>query len=1382
MEIKKTFVQGKMNRDVDERLLPDGQYPDALNVRVSTTDSSHLGAVQNIEGNTQLTTFSLTNAHTIGAFADGARYKLYWFITSDEKDMVIEFNTQTQTPSVLLESNKPNSILNFNENYLITGVAKVVNDSYNRDLLAWTDDRNNPRCINIERSKTYLPDGFVEDDICLIKKPPKYALKTKLTFTSSTLENNMEDKFLSFAYRYKYLDGEYSTLSTFTNYQFSPKEFDLDYQTMENNGMVNAFNAVKLTFNTGSKRVTDIEIVYKESNSNTLYMIQRFNKSNEGWTNESDQSFTFSNDKKYKALPPDELLRVYDNVPRVAKALELIGNRFLFANYVEGYNLINIYGEDVNLDYSLSLITKELTGQVIPVTFSGDQFQMTINLTGIQLITGTRLNFSFEMDAPAIAGTFSGDADYIINQDYTDANALATDPDFIFFIEDVVSNIFNANYAATPPPNASVPTIDSFEIVSATSTTITLKSPIINYEIDDTPSIPDDDNFHTESFPWRFKGTTNVYFKNQVTDSSLKTNRSYEVGIIYRDQYCRTTPVLTDAGNTLYIPQDFSVDQNKLKVTINHLPPLFADTYKLVVKQSKGEYQTIYTNVFYQEGIYRWVLLEGANKDKVHDGDTLIVKSDLSGPLPHIVKLRVLEVSTKPKDFIADNKDVDGNDIIEEAGLYMKIKPVGFDMTFDAATSRVFIGHQGLRYPSRCFTNPAFGENVGGVFVPYPLKSGSRIRIFIQFGANGNISFEHTYDKRFRVQTDYPSIKDWFFAEVQNLGQFGIDYTWNGVDDIGPNIGGQGAGMADAFHRFSGWDFTTNGEQFWVVPWRKGTAARDIYTDMRWEVFFSDGDVIFETEPEDTDSDIYYETEQTFDIISGKHKGNLADQTGASPAIVEMDFFNCFVQGNGAESYRYKDKFNAKWLNIDLRPSTTTIEKYREVRHYADMTYGEPYSSNTNQNGLNEFNLAKANFKDDLEKRYGSIQKLFARESNVLVMQEDKIGQVFYGKDLLYNADGTTNLASIDNVLGEWKPYMGEYGISRNPESFVFDGFNIYFTDVKRGAAMRLAGDGLNEISAFGMKQFFKDRFKLDDDTVKKAGFDPYFDELYLYDSNEIIVKPIEVDCGQTVRKVGFTGNFDMSVNYGITSGSAGFSFISDGKPIRFTITIGDQVIVTGFYGDILYNDDLARLGFDPVIGGPVGSIMFDKSRDLPVVITDKSIPLNISKINVYGPLLDTSIQMDTLCPIDTEKYMITMVTHNPTFDNYSFNTKTNWIYSGIAGEETNNLGNFSIDGNILNFITGFEGIGKIPKSGSEVKTEMWFQGNEDNIGSISYLLSDELYDLSAIPTILGLATTVPVTNYVVIDNLTTINVRGGTFTLPSFTTQYLYLIYNYDN
>ena len=36
-EIKHQFTKGKMNKDLDERLVPNGEYRDAMNIQIRTT-------------------------------------------------------------------------------------------------------------------------------------------------------------------------------------------------------------------------------------------------------------------------------------------------------------------------------------------------------------------------------------------------------------------------------------------------------------------------------------------------------------------------------------------------------------------------------------------------------------------------------------------------------------------------------------------------------------------------------------------------------------------------------------------------------------------------------------------------------------------------------------------------------------------------------------------------------------------------------------------------------------------------------------------------------------------------------------------------------------------------------------------------------------------------------------------------------------------------------------------------------------------------------------------------------------------------------------------------------------------------------------------------
>ena len=92
MRLIKSFIQGIMNKDLDERLIPDGQYRDALNIEVSASEGAGVGALENIKGNTNVSNQSFTaNAKTIGAVADEANNNIYWFVSDTDFDYVLKY-------------------------------------------------------------------------------------------------------------------------------------------------------------------------------------------------------------------------------------------------------------------------------------------------------------------------------------------------------------------------------------------------------------------------------------------------------------------------------------------------------------------------------------------------------------------------------------------------------------------------------------------------------------------------------------------------------------------------------------------------------------------------------------------------------------------------------------------------------------------------------------------------------------------------------------------------------------------------------------------------------------------------------------------------------------------------------------------------------------------------------------------------------------------------------------------------------------------------------------------------------------------------------------------------------------------------------------------
>jgi len=197
---------------------------------------------------------------------------------------------------------------------------------------------------------------------------------------------------------------------------------------------------------------------------------------------------------------------------------------------------------------------------------------------------------------------------------------------------------------------------------------------------------------------------------------------------------------------------------------------------------------------------------------------------------------------------------------------------------------------------------------------------------------------------------------------------------------------------------------------------------------------------------------------------------------------IDLGWFNCYSFGNGVESDRIRDDFNAPQIDNGVKVSSTFLE-YGEETIGSGLIYSGLYNSTSSVNDLNEFNMAEKITKN-LNPIYGSIQALKTRDGDVVVLAEDKILKVQANKDAVYNADNNPQIIATNKVLGATIPFAGEYGISKNPESLTWDSYRLYFADRQRGAVLRLSGNGLTPISDVGMKTYFRERLKICDNII----------------------------------------------------------------------------------------------------------------------------------------------------------------------------------------------------------------------------------------------------------------------------------------------------------
>lgn len=176
------------------------------------------------------------------------------------------------------------------------------------------------------------------------------------------------------------------------------------------------------------------------------------------------------------------------------------------------------------------------------------------------------------------------------------------------------------------------------------------------------------------------------------------------------------------------------------------------------------------------------------------------------------------------------------------------------------------------------------------------------------------------------------------------------------------------------------------------------------------------------------------------------------------------------------EESRIRGGYNNASVDFGVRAYTTEDEINQQ--RFNSIIYSGVYNSRTGVNETNVFSIGESIVKS-LDPTNGSIQKLYAEDTNLIIFQENKVSRALIDKDAIYSAEGGGAVTSTNLVVGQVIPYAGQYGISRNPESFAKFGFRKYFADRNRGVVLRLSKDGMTEISNYGMSDYFRDNLAL---------------------------------------------------------------------------------------------------------------------------------------------------------------------------------------------------------------------------------------------------------------------------------------------------------------
>ena len=1272
-ELKKAFTGGIMNKDIDERMVPQDQYRDALNVDILSPDGSDGGAVRNKKGNTKIGDLSNVvgfdttgdNAKTIGAIAHEATNTIYYLVASDSFDGVFEYNELSGDITRILQASKATpttaSLLGFDKQYYVTGFRFI------EGFLFWTDGLNEPFGGSVQRWKSYaIDDDRIPLDTRVIKPAPLNSPQIEMK-SELDQENNIEDRFLQFTYRNKYIDNQYSAFAPFSSTAFVPGTYEVNYASGNNEAMLNTKNRVTVQFETGNQFVTDIELIVRDTRDSNVYVVESFGKDELNIDDNSTFSFDFDNNKTLIPLPNSQLSRLYDNVPLKAEAMEIIDRRLVYGNYTQFYDV-----DEASIDYTVDYISEEVSGNIGTQTFRSDRdlevaiqygdgdSRFTTGLTSLtnttyikpaNSITANSLLININNEPPAFASEYR----LLIKQR----------KDAYYNIFPILYHSFGVyRYFLINESDRDKFEVGGYVIFKSDGSGPTLTNE--KYKILEFEQKPDGFLGGSEKtglyFKIKVEGT--LFSPNNVSSynmTGIGANDTSDYGVCNQTSKfpiqnttefsCTDNPIFygtSNAGSALSIANSWAYLGNSDTRVYIEIDSLTTFRYRFVGTN-------IFTTTFPQ-----W-------------SASVTITANTQIPIAGL-----LNNSTLGTIFHIEFSQASGFTVGDSWRINCRASGSGSEET-------VFGDHLGMLWFKGATTIP-YWQHGGFAMIPGTSWSETVVETDRAIQAGAQINIQITEDRNnpsqalntlqtFTSSRRYENIEEWFYED-------GIYTQFNQYDQQGGNVHSESI----VFRRGTGYGQSgTSGSTVTVNDMDQGTVATQ--TTMSYpvrmiirgyglntgssgcnqnviKVDFSitqlENPLICETDPIANDADIFHEMTDTYPIVNGLHSvlwayedfapvldgsgytrigqssigvgdqrahkfqvGNTIDvtssninglytvvqvldaynviidftytgsgtipgtaglshstgtleldQTTSIPATIVINHpqnpnatYNGYAFGNGLESNRIRDDFNATTLEYSPR-ATTIIEDYAEEVKESSLSYSGIYRGESSVNKLNEFNLSLVNYKD-LDREFGSVQKLYARDTNLIVMHENKITQVMYGKNILFDSTGGGTVTSVPEVLGTQIAYAGEWGISSNPESFAKWGNNIFFTDQRRGAVLKLTEGGIFPISENGMKAHFRDLMRDNPNTQKLGVYDPHNNH-YILASNEDTSIPCSLDIDRTSKDYPASGNTGLEV-------------VSDTRP-DFTITT-----TTSWSIDIAYSSGTGWVTVDagnfPVTG-----------------------------------------------------------------------------------------------------------------------------------------------------------------------------------------------------
>ena len=1109
MPIDKKVFLGGLDKDKDDRLIENGSYRDAVNVRAVSSDGSDTGALENIKGNSLKPLppgYLLSQGDVcIGAHTSSERDSVLWFVCSEtgEHGIYERFHKDGLIKVVL-----QNSILNFSKDYLITGINDI------EGLLYWTDDYNPPRKINIDKAVNHTLFGGTGDDrysqllqtgsdlekeqfINAIKAQPINKPTFEFLTDESVKTNNVRDgKYFKFKYRYVYDDGEKSAWSATSDLTYTDLDFLAAFSSSELVSY-NAYNYINIYYNSGHETVDKVQICFSQNDSD-FALISDVDVS--ASTNE-EKIYSFYNDGIYTALDINDSIKPYDDLPRLAKSQEIVdGNKLVYGNYLSGYDN---HKAEAQLSVSYEEVQSYIGDLEEPPAFGNTVFLS-------DLLSGEDLNFYDEGDLSG--ALFASPDNGNVDQNFSIKHAIVKRK-FNHTVESFKQIIENAGYEVEAGSNIDI----SFSSGKKSQPySANMSSGWNDNEHSGYSTQPASENWIISvTIPSDSLDPYEFLFNYLSNYDLVGSNGMYSFGAtsgVWRDSivpgFLLSTPWSTVAYNfhQYESPSGESFGGLKFFDKIHFLSENESPDASTFFNDGYTEYGAFLEISDYlganEHGGFYWHLTDGLAADinggysNVDDtGETagtigifsfkLRVSNFGNGDsFPHSNKFSTFKGGANHSFALAYHDDYGRHgllNVINEGGVGNSIYVPHLNEREDDSSLSKFISNINWSITS---SPPSWAKYYSWYY------SGNSIGYdFLQF-----------------VVADYPGGNDFPPEKTPNE----INLSLKSISDYN-----NGAPESNISYDFS------PGDRIRVLKYATGEYVEQVidlpilkakdYPDGNYIITVPRDFNLSLVEAENADDHqnllieiyrqrnnfaekdkIYYEISEKYPIIEVSI-GGVGGLTGVNTGVnllAHSQPTGTFNRGDVYVAIRRYETEDDEVYFISESPSIsdTSYSTYRdggranysdndqgETRYSSQVTHSMPYVSGTKINGLSDFNPVLQPYKE-YDRANGPIQKLFSQENSLIIFQEDKVNKSMVSRNVIFdNQGGGTLVGTTANVLSDAISYQGEYGISRNPESFAEFGGRIYFTDAKRGSVLRLSRDGLTPISDVGMSNYFMD-------------------------------------------------------------------------------------------------------------------------------------------------------------------------------------------------------------------------------------------------------------------------------------------------------------------